>query len=145
MSTQNLGKVLNLFISIKGEISRLSKEEISLDEKGVKEDKFYSKDNLRAILITSSSSYTLAQSNNISMIKGDLGENIIVDCDIYHLKPQDRFKIGDIELEVTQNCTLCNGLSKINPKLPKLLKDGRGVFVKAVTSGCVKKDDNVYL
>ena len=79
------------------------------------------------------------------MIKGDLGENIIVDCDIYHLKPQDRFKIGDIELEVTQNCTLCNGLSKINPKLPKLLKDGRGLFVKAVTSGCVKKDDKVYL
>ncbi len=145
MSKQEIGKVLNLFISVKGEISRIKKDEISLDNNGVKEDKFYSKDDLRAILVTSISSYNLALENHITMIEGDLGENIILDCDIYHLKPHDRFRIDSIELEVTQNCTLCNGLSKVHPKLPKLLKDGRGIFVKAINSGCVKKDAKVYL
>ena len=44
----------------------------------------------------------------------------------------DRIKIGNTELEITQNCTLCKGLSTLNSKLPKLLKNDRGIFAKVI-------------
>jgi MOSC domain-containing protein YiiM len=76
---------------------------------------------------------------------GSLGENILVDHNINTLTTGDQFKIGDILLEVTQNCTLCNGLSILDPKLPEVLKNDRGIFVKAITSGIVKKDDIIII
>ena len=140
-----VGKVLHLFVSIKGKKERDSLESLSLDKDGVVGDKFYAKNPLRAILLTSLSSYNLAINNDIELEYGLLGENIIIDYDPYDLKPGDTLQVGEVELEIAQNCTLCNGLSKVHPKLPKLLKDGRGVFVKAITNGRVKKGDNVFL
>lgn len=132
MSELNQGKVLKLFISQKGEKKRLSKETLSIDKLGVVEDKFYNKDINRLILITSTDAYEIAKENQIELELGDLGENILIEGNINHLKVGDRFRIGKAVLEITQNCTLCNGLSLLDSKLPKVLKDDRGIFAKAV-------------
>jgi len=145
MNEKSVGSVQALYISKKSETMRPKRESLFLDSKGVVDDKFYAKDELRAILLTSLESYVLAKDHSIEMQLGSLGENIIIDFSPYDLNPGDKLMIGDVTLELTQNCTLCNGLSKVHPKLPKLLKDGRGVFVKAITNGRVKKGDNVYL
>jgi len=143
MPTDSLGQVLNLYISVGGEEKRIQKEMLQIDALGVVDDKFYSKDENRAILITSIASYKLAKENSIELANGLLGENIIIDYNPYCLNARDRFLIGEVELEITQNCTLCNGLSKVNSKLPKLLKHGRGVFAKAIKSGRIKIGDKV--
>jgi len=127
------GKVLQLFITHDNTAkTREKKEKIELDTDGIIGDKFYAKDLNRAILITSKDSYILAQENGIDISEGILGENILVDINPYHLLPGERFFIGNTEMEITQNCTLCKGLTSVNSKLPKLLKNDRGIFAKAI-------------
>lgn len=127
------GTVLELFITQdNAEKKRLKVDKIFLDEFGIHNDKFYNKNLMRSVLLTSIESYQLAQDNSISIDTGSLGENILVDINPYHLKAGDRVKIGETLLEITQNCTLCKGLSSVDSKLPKLLKDDRGIFSKVV-------------
>jgi len=63
---------------------------------------------------------------------GQLSENILIDHDIYHLDAGSKLKIGDTILEISQHCTLCKSLTKINNKLPKLLKTDSGVFITLI-------------
>lgn len=145
---KNVGKILKLFISIKdenGETESIEKDKISLDSEGVLNDKFYAKDPHRSILLSSIESYRIAQENNLKMPYGSLGENILMDYNPYHLQVGDQIKVGELTLEITQNCTLCKGLSKVDSKAPKLLKEHRGIFAKTVTDGTIKIADTVYI
>jgi MOSC domain-containing protein YiiM len=139
-------KVVKLYIT-KSDTnkSRLDVSKIDVDENGVKGDKFYAKDSDRAILITSTKSYELSKQHGIALFEGALGENILIDANPYHLRPGARIKIGDVQLQITQNCTLCKGLSTLSPKLPKLLKDDRGIFAKVCsnTQGSIHVGDTV--
>jgi MOSC domain-containing protein YiiM len=139
------GKVLDLFISKSCETERPGEDALSVDPRGVVGDKFYDKDENRLILVSSTHSYELAKSEGVEINWGDLGENIVIDLNPYHLQPGDIITIGEAELEVTQHCTLCKGLSKLNPKLPKLLKDDRGIFTKARHQAQINKGDPVTI
>ncbi|MFC2074475.1 MOSC domain-containing protein [Campylobacterota bacterium] len=148
MSLNNVGQVLELFISVKdenGNTVTISQDTLDLDTGGVLKDKFHAKDPGRSILLSSIESYTLAQQNNIDMPYGALGENILMDFNPYKLQVGDRLTVGDVIVEITQECTLCKGLSKVSPKAPKLLKEHRGIFAKTVTPGTIKKGDTVYI
>lgn len=127
------GSVQKLFITRNDTNKTREKvDKIFVDEFGIKDDKFYSKNPMRAILITATDSYTLAQDNAINIESGSLGENILIDINPYSLVQGDKIKIGETVLEITQNCTLCQGLSSLNSKLPKLLKNDRGIFAKYI-------------
>ncbi len=145
MSQSKVGKVLELFISVKGAPDRVEKTQIRVDEHGVLQDKFYQKDLQRSILITSRQSYLLAQENGIDLSLGALGENILIDYNLYHLQAGDRIKLGEALLEITQNCTLCKGLSKVDERLPDLLKEYRGIFARTIISAEIKKGDTIYV
>jgi MOSC domain-containing protein YiiM len=140
-----VGEVLALFISEKENPNRINKVKISLNKKGVYGDKFYDKDEKRAVLLTSSESYDLASQHQISMEYGILGENILIDYNPYALIMGKRLSMGSVTLEIVQNCTICNHLSVVDKKLPKLLKDDRGIFVKVIEEGLIEKGDKVYL
>ena len=138
MHNTSNGKVLNLYIT-KDDITKtkISLQTAELDINGVVGDKFYAKDPERSILITSKDSYTLAKQNSININSGILGENILIDINPYSLVSGDRLQIGNAILEITQNCTLCKGLTTINPKLPKLLKNDRGIFAKIINDKAI--------
>jgi len=140
-----VGKILELFVSKKGDSKRTSKREITLDENGVWEDKFYAKEPNRSVLITSLHSYKLAQDRGIPVEYGSLGENMLVDYNLYHLHIGTQIRIGEVVLEISQNCTLCKSLTKIDSRLPKLLKDDRGVFAKVIKSGFIYADDKIHV
>jgi len=143
---QTKGKVLKLYISTGiAEDPRKEVTSLEVDENGVVGDKFYGKDAGRAILISCKQSYELAKRNGIDIEEGVLGENIYIDIDPYTLLPGDTVEIGECRFEVTQNCTLCKGLSQINPKLPRLLKDDRGIFVRALQKCVITVGDGVTL
>jgi len=137
--------VIELFISVDEEKKRVSKDVLQLDEGGIFDDKFYAKNKDRLILITSIVAYTLAYDNGIEMEYGSLGENILINQNISHLNVGDCFQVGELFLEITQNCTICKGLSIIDSKLPEVLKSDRGVFAKAMGSGFIKKGDIVII
>ena len=143
MSLVKVGTVKELFYSTKN--GRVNTKELALDEKGVIEDKYYDKDRLRSVLITSLDSYGLASSHGIEASYSSLGENILMDYNPYHLRAGDRLKVGEVTLEISQNCTLCKSLAKVDSKLPKLLKDDRGIFAQVISNGVIFKDDNIYL
>lgn len=144
MKTQ--GKVLALFKAIKGHDGRIESDSITVDPQGIVGDRYYGKNPNRTILITSEeASYFLAHDHGIEMPYGALGENIVVDLKLYHLSSGARLKIGSALLEITQNCTLCSSLGKVDKKLPELLKDDRGIFARTIQSGDIRKGDRVIL
>ena len=143
MSLLQAGKILELFYSTNN--GRVNTTELALDDKGVVEDKYYNKNIERSVLITSQDSYKLAAENGIDAPYSALGENILIDYNPYHLKPGAQLVIGDLILEISQNCTLCKSLAKVDAKLPKLLKDDRGIFAKVISGGTIHKGDNIYL
>ena len=143
--TRSMGEVVELFISQKDNSQRLSQSIIEVDANGIIGDKFYAKDIERSILLTTIESYQLALDNGIKMPHGTLGENILIDYNPYKLKIGTQLKIGNVLLEVTQNCTICNHLSVIDRRLPRLLKEDRGIFVKVISAGTIEKGNEVYL
>ena len=142
---KNVGKVTNLFISVQGSSTRVEKELFNLDPKGIIGDKYYDTNVNRSVLITSEASYTLANDHNIELPFGSLGENILINYNPYHLTAGDRLRMGDVVLEISQNCTMCDHLSKIDEYLPTLLKEDRGIFAKVIEGGLIKKEDEIVL
>ena len=141
------GKVIELFIT-KDDANKTRKnvQSVLVDNDGIIEDKFYAKNLQRSILLTSTDSYKLTQENDIDIKTGSLGENILIDINPYHLVMGDKVFIGDVELEITQNCTLCKGLSTVDSKLPKLLKNDRGIFAKVISgASAIKLGDKVRI
>ncbi len=145
MFVKNVGKVLNLFVSVQGSSKRVEKELFHLDAKGIIEDKYHDTNINRSVLITSEASYALAQKSNIEMPFGSLGENILIDYNPYHMTAGDQLRIGEVLLEISQNCTMCDHLSKIDENLPTLLKNDRGIFAKVIEGGMIKKGDEITL
>ena len=138
-----VGKILALYYA--SDKQTLNVKALSLDEKGVLHDKHYDKDLQRSVLIASQDSYTLASNHDIKMPNCALGENILMDYNPYHLVPGSKIMIGELLLEISQNCTLCKGLANVNPKLPKLLKKDRGIFAKVLSSGTIYLNDSIYI
>ena len=140
-----VGKVISLYISVKGSSAPLEKQALSLDEKGIIDDKHYDTDKERSVLITSLASYDILMQHEIETEHGILGENLLIDYDPYRLSPGTKLQIGNTILQISQNCTLCKHLSKIDKRIPKLLKNDRGVFGKVVQDGPIKVGDEIFL
>ena len=138
-----VGKVFSLFYS--PTTGRTSVSSFDLDTKGILTDKHYAKSISRSVLITSLESYALASHHGIDAAYGVLGENMLIDYNPYHLRSGERLKIGKVIFEISQPCTLCKSLTKIDSKLPKLLKDDRGIFAKVLEAGSIKEGDYIYL
>ncbi|MGB5965080.1 MAG: hypothetical protein WBF77_00895 [Sulfurimonadaceae bacterium] len=69
-------------------------------------------------MIASQESYKIVEQNGITIEKGSLGKNILIDWNPYHLLPGERFVIGEVTYEITQNYTLYKGLPSVDAKLP---------------------------
>jgi heterodisulfide reductase subunit B len=83
-------------------------------------DKHYNKSIDRSVLITSIQSYTLVKHHGINVDYGILGENILIDYNPYHLQSGTRLQIGNTILEISQPCTLCKSLAKVNKDLAEV-------------------------
>jgi len=143
MALLHVGNVIEMFYSTRN--GRVNTTALTLDSKGVLEDKYYNKNSDRSVLITSLDSYKLAKKHGVDAAYSALGENLLIDYNPYHLEPGARLHIGDLVLEISQNCTLCNSLAKADASLPKLLKDDRGIFARVIKGGTIVKSDNIYL
>lgn len=145
MHATKVGQILSLFITEKKSKIPAKMQNIEVDENGILLDKHYNKDIDRSILITSIDSYKLAEKHNIDMQAGALGENLLIDYYPYDLDIGTKLQIGTALLEISQPCTLCNHLSSIDKRVPKLLKNDRGIFAKVIRSGVIKEGDDIYL
>ena len=76
---------------------------------------------------------------------GYLGENILIDYNPYELPIGTKIRIGDAVLQISQNCTICNHLSALDKRIPKLLSKERGIFAKVVNPAVINRGDLVHL
>lgn len=141
MNKNLLGTAVKLFVS-KTE-QREEKRSLMLEFDGVCEDKFKGKDIQRSVLLVPLSSYELAKKNNINLTIGELGENILIDFDPHSFESGTKLQVGNAIVEISHKSSLCPSLSKISSKLPKLLKDRRGVFAKVICDGEIHKGDSI--
>jgi len=142
---KKLGTILSLF-TVPHDKEQVAADTLLVDTKGILGDKHYDKNNERAILITASDSYRLVERElGITLPKGYLGENLLVSESPYHLEPGTQLSIGETVLEITQGCTLCKHLATLDKRIPKLLKDDRGIFAKVVKEGEITSGEDIYI
>jgi MOSC domain-containing protein YiiM len=112
---------------------------------GIKDDKFANKNLDRTVMIVGQIAYDIAKENNIQLKNGSLGENILLDFDPHILNKDNIISIGDVKLQLTYECSICNHLSCFDSKLPKLVENHRGLYCKILTNGIIKNNQEVFI
>jgi len=145
---KKIGKVIETF-SAKKNSSGLPRPKINqldiISGFGIKEDKFAGKDEDKAVMIVGFKAYNIAKENDIDLKLGSFGENILFDFDPHEYKIGTTFQINNVILEITENCTICNHLAVFGKELPTLVKDHRGLYCKILSSGIIKKENDIYV
>lgn len=145
---KTIGRVVQTFSAKVGQSGSIRPEVEFLElikDLGIKDDKFAQKNLDQTVLIVGLNSYEKAKENDIELQYGCLGENILLDFDPHTFEVGDIFFIEDSVIQITQICSICSHLSKFDKRLPKLLKENRGLYCKIVSNGTVKKGMNVKL
>lgn len=143
-----VGKILGTYSATKESKSMPRPKVNSLNlilNHGIENDKFALKDLDKTVMVLGKNSYELSKDNNINLEYGSLGENIVFDFNPHLFPIGSVFIIGDCEIEITEKCTICNHLAIFHKKLPKIVKDCRGLYCKINKSGIVEKNLPVYL
>lgn len=138
-----IGKVIDTFSAKKGQsgLPRPQVENLQLIlGYGIKEDKFAGDDENRAVMVVGKYSYDITKENDISLEYGSLGENILFDFNPHDYHIGTIFEIGETQLEITENCTICNHLAIFDDELPMLIQDCRGMYCKILKEGIVEKN-----
>jgi len=140
-----MAKIFRLFIAEEGKAGRTECERLTFDKSGVLGDKFYGKKIDRSVLITGKIAYEWAAEHGIELKEGDLGENILMDIDPRELALGTIVRIGEVELEVSRRCPICQHLSVYDERLPRLVRDLRGVYLEVRKGGRIDRNAPVEI
>jgi len=142
------GKVIEIFSANKAQ-SGLPRPIVSnlelIEAYGIKNDKFAGKDEEKSVMIVGIDSYELSKQNGIELKYGSLGENILFDFDPHNFPIGTQFKIAETIIQITEKCTICNHLVVFDKKLPRLVKDCRGLYCKIIKGGEIKKNSSIIV
>ena len=138
-------EILRLFLADPETKGRKECAELILDTDGVIGDKFHGRQADRSVLVTGPVAYHMAEGEGIDLRSGDLGENILLDLDTRELGPGDRLKAGEVVLEVSRRCPICEHLAIYDPVLPRLVKEVRGVYLRVIHGGTLLQGDRMRL
>jgi len=141
-------KVLGTFSATINDTSKVRPKRDKLElvkDYGIKDDKFALKNLDQSVLIVPIDAYEITKKEGIELEFGSLGENILVDFNIMDMPINTKLKIGDAVVEITQKCTMCNHLAVFDKRVPRLVRNHRGVYCKIIESGIVKKGMNIEI
>ncbi len=145
---RKLGNIEEIFSSNKENTSKIRpivKELIMIKDHGIKNDKFAQKNTNKEVMLISKEAYLIAKKHSINLKIGALGENILLDFNPQELKEGSILIIDEVELLLTQDCTICKHLSVYNEELPRLLAYNRGIYCKILNNGRIEKNANVFI
>lgn len=141
-------KVIDVFVAPKNVQSKIRQKEdrITLEKGyGIHGDKFAGGDLNKSVLITPVIAYDILENEGIELVNGSLGENILVDGNIMELPVGTKLKIGSALLKITEKCTLCSHLAYFDKRVPKLIKDYRGVYAHIIEGGTIQKGMDIEI
>lgn len=143
-----LGKVIGTYSATK-ESKSMPRPEVStlnlIEGFGIEYDKFAQKDLDKTVMILGDNSYSLSKENDIDLEYGSLGENLVFDFNPHSFPIGTIFYIGETQIQITEKCTICNHLSIFHKKLPKIVKDCRGLYCKILAGGLISKGLEIYI
>ncbi len=104
----------------------------------------------RAVLIMSEDILNQLRSEGWPVQNGDLGENItIADIDYKSIKIGDKFRLGDVEIQITEACRPCVNLGVLPyvdtrvKEFIETLKGRRGYYAKVLKEGNLNVSDTI--
>ena len=140
------GKVLGTFSAPQGVsgLPRPRTERLRLVEgHGIDGDKFAGGEMHKTVMIVGRRPYDMASELGIPLEEGSLGENLLFDFDPHEFAPGTVFQIGEAQIQITESCTLCQHLAQFDKRLPRLVRDHRGLYCRILGDGEIRKGDTV--
>lgn len=138
-----MGRVLSLHIGDRPGLPKTGTGELQLVAGyGAVGDRHAGGDPDRAVLVAGIGSYHRALEAGIELPYGALGENLLLDLDP-HAWVGRRLEAGGALLELVAICPVCAALTHLDPRLPRLLYRGRGVYARVLRGGVVRLADLV--
>jgi len=137
--------VLSVNISEKkGEIKNPVKE-IVITEKGVENDAHAGDWHRQVSLLAKESIDKFEEVLGRKLNFGEFAENITTEgITLYTMKPGDKLKIADVEMEVTQIGKKCHGDGcAIFSQVGKCVMPKEGIFAKVLKTGTIKPGDEI--
>lgn len=138
-------KVLSVNVSEKkGEI-KVPVEKIMITEKGVENDAHAGDWHRQVSLLAKESIDKFEDVLGRKLAFGEFAENITTEgITLYTMKPGDKLKIADVELEVTQIGKKCHGDGcAIFSQVGKCVMPKEGIFAKVLKTGTIKPGDEI--
>lgn len=137
-------RVLSLHLGSSKGLPKQKVEALSLVANfGAIGDRHAGRDPDKAVLIAGLSTYALARNAGIGLEYGSLGENLLVDFDPNTLGKEALLQIGEVKLQLSHVCTVCDSLSVFDLRLPKVLLGKRGMYARVLVSGSIHAGDTV--
>jgi molybdopterin adenylyltransferase len=138
-------KVLSVNISEKKGTVKHPVEFIELDELGVKQDAHAGRWHRQVSLLAKESVDKFSAEAGREIKFGEFAENITTDGIVLHeTHPLDRFRIGEVEMEVTQIGKECHGDNcAIFREVGNCVMPKEGIFCRVIRPGKVKAGDEI--
>lgn len=141
----NKVKVLSVNISEKkGEIKN-PVDKIVITEKGVENDAHAGDWHRQVSLLAKESIDKFEEVLGRKLNFGEFAENITTEgITLYTMKPGDKLKIADVEMEVTQIGKKCHGDGcAIFSQVGKCVMPKEGIFARVLKTGTIKPGDEI--
>jgi MOSC domain-containing protein YiiM len=138
-------KVVSVNISEKKGVIKNPVEEIIIHNQGVEKDAHAGDWHRQVSLLAKESIDKFEEVLGRKLNYGEFAENITTEgITLYTMKPGDRLKIADVEMEITQIGKKCHGDGcAIFSQVGKCVMPTEGIFAKVIHPGRIKPDDEV--
>lgn len=138
-------KVVSVNISEKKGVIKKPVKEVVINHQGVEKDAHAGDWHRQVSLLAKESIDKFEEVLGRKLNFGEFAENITTEgITLYTMKPGDRLKIADVELEVTQIGKKCHGDGcAIFSQVGKCVMPKEGVFAKVIHPGRIKPEDEV--
>lgn len=138
-------KVISVNISEKKGVIKIPVNEILITENGVDKDAHAGDWHRQVSLLAKESIDKFEEVMGRKLEYGEFAENITTEgITLYTMKPGDKIKIADVEMEVTQIGKECHGSGcAIFTKVGKCVMPKEGIFAKVIKTGVIKPGDEI--
>ncbi len=137
-------KVVSLNISKEKGTIKTPVNEFNINERGVSGDAHAGHWHRQVSLLAKESIVKIGTKHNRVFKDGEFAENITTEgIELINVSLLDRFKIGDILLEVTKKGKKCHSGCEIFKEVGDCIMPKEGIFCRVLNTGEVKKGDSI--
>jgi molybdopterin adenylyltransferase len=140
-----MGKIVSINISKEKGTIKKPISEVQIDSKGIINDAHAGQWHRQITFLEKEKIDEFSKHAGRKINYGEFAENITTEgIDLTQVTVLDRFKIGNVELEVTQRGKKCHGdTCAIYKEVGSCIMPKEGIFCRVISGGKIKKDDSI--